>query len=61
MSGFVIGYTTSSNGFVEIDGQQVSFWANVGPRTFSGTTEEFATMYPAVTKELIEHGIVRPM
>ena len=59
MSGFIGEYQTKTNGYVELDGQKVRFWEGAGPMTFSGTTEEFATAYPAVVEEMVQQRIIR--
>ncbi len=61
MSGFIIEYTTHSNAFVQIDGHHVEFWEGVGPRTFKGVLDSFATAYPAVVEEMVQRGIIRPV
>ena len=60
MSGFICGYQTESNGYVEIDGQKVKLWEGTGPLTFSGTLDDLATAYPEVVEELVQHRVIRP-
>ena len=60
MAGFIVGYQTKARGYVELDGQQIKFWEGIGPMTFSGTLDEFATAHPAVVEEMVQHLIIRP-
>lgn len=60
MSGFIVAYTTNNNGHVQLDGQQIAYWAGTGPATFRGTLDEFATAYPAVVEEMVQRLIIRP-
>ena len=60
MAGFIVGYQTKADGYVKLDGQQIEFWEGVGPMTFSGALDEFATAYPAVVEEMVQRRVIRP-
>ena len=60
MAGFIVGYPTKDNGFFELDGQAVRYWAGTGPVTFTGTLDEFVVAYPAVVAEMVERGYLVP-
>ena len=60
MPGFVIHYTTKTNGLVQIDGQTVKYWQGTGLPDFEGDLETFAETYPGIAGEMVRKKFLVP-
>lgn len=59
MAGMILNVNLTRNGYAELEGRKIKYWAGEGLPTFEGELNEFASAYPAVMEELLDCGAVR--
>jgi len=59
MAGMIMCVELAKNGFAELEGRNIKYWAGEGLPVFEGGLEGFATAYPQVMQELVDCNAVR--